>query len=339
MQKNSTTAIALFSGGLDSILACRLVMEQGIAVKAVRFVSPFFGYELLAEEEEYVKEIYYKYGIDLSLQDISVQYLAMLRNPPHGYGKNFNPCIDCKILLMREAKKMMMESGASFLISGEVLGQRPMSQRKDALKTIERDGGCEGILLRPLSAKNLAPVRAELNGIIDREQLLDFTGRGRVAQMELAEKYEIHDYPTPAGGCLLTESVIAARIENFYKEHDVIEVSDINLLMVGRHFKLPDGGWLTMGRNQAENKQLETLCRHGDWLLRMENRPGPSAILSSVDPPHDFKTAASLVVRYGRKTLTYAQEEALVTVSKDGRVELTVAALPISDERFQDWLR
>ena len=154
-------ALALFSGGLDSILACRVVAAQGIAVQAVKFVTPFFGYELLAKEEQYARMVRESYGIEVVLRDVSEAYFAMLRNPPHGYGKNFNPCIDCKILLFREAKRLMEEFAASFLITGEVIGQRPMSQRRDTLRVIERDSGCEGILLRPLCAKTQEPTRAE----------------------------------------------------------------------------------------------------------------------------------------------------------------------------------
>lgn len=335
--KKKVTALALFSGGLDSLLACRVVMEQGITVKAVKFVSPFFGYELLVREKEYAEEIYNKYGIDVILKDISEKYLTMLRHPPHGYGKNFNPCVDCKILLMQEAKEMMRDFDASFLISGEVIGQRPMSQRKDTLRVIELDGGCEGVLVRPLCAKNLESTKPELEGLIDREQLLDFRGRGRGPQMELAKKYGITDYPSPAGGCVLTDPALGKRIENFYKEHDVIKVADINLLMVGRHFQLPQGGWLTVGRKEAENRQVEALRQPDDWVLTMRDRPGPSAILRYSDDPQDIKSAASLVVRYGKKVASGPQE-ALVLAAK-GDEEKTITAQPLEDELFQDWRR
>lgn len=336
--KKKVTALALFSGGLDSILACRVVMEQGITVKAVKFVSPFFGYELLAKEKEYAEEIHNKYGIDVVLKDISEKYLEMLRHPPHGYGKNFNPCVDCKILLMKEAKEKMKDFNASFLVSGEVLGQRPMSQRKDTLRVIERDSGCEDILVRPLCAKNLEPTRPELEGLIDREQLLDFKGRGRGSQMELAKKYGITDYPSPAGGCVLTDPALGKRIERFYEEHDVIKVADINLLMVGRHFQLPQGGWLVLGRKKGENDQIEALCRPEDWLLTMQDRPGPSAILRYSDDQQDLESAVSLVVHYGKKVAAGPQE-ALVVASKEGERSLSFHALPIGDEIFQDWRR
>lgn len=335
--KKKVTALALFSGGLDSILACRVVIGQGITVKAVKFVSPFFGYDLLARQKKYAEEMHNKYDIDVILKDISEKYLAMLRHPPHGYGKNFNPCVDCKILLMKEAKEMMKDFNASFLISGEVIGQRPMSQRKDTLRVIERDGGCEGILVRPLCAKNLEPTKPELEGLIDREQLLDFRGRGRGPQMELAKECGITNYPSPAGGCVLTDPALGKRIEIFYKEHDVIKVADINLLMVGRHFRLPHEGWLTVGRKEAENSQIEALRQPDDWLLTMQDRPGPSAILRYSDDPQDLESAASLVVRYGKKVAA-GPKEALVVASK-GDEKKTMTAQPMEDKLFQDWRR
>lgn len=210
------TAIALFSGGLDSILACRVVAGQAVRVKALKFVTPFFDYGLLAAEAQYRKKIREKYAIDVEIRDITDLYLQMLHDPPHGFGKHFNPCIDCKILLMRTAREMMAAYGAELLISGEVLGQRPMSQRLDTLRIIERDSGCEGLLVRPLCAKGLSPTKAELEGLIDREQLLGFRGRGRQPQMELAARFGITDYPSPAGGCVLTDPLLAQRIASFY---------------------------------------------------------------------------------------------------------------------------
>ena len=165
----SVTALALFSGGLDSILACRTVAAQGIQVRALKFVTPFFSHHLLAEEEQFQQKMQNKYGIAAELIDLSSGYLDMLRQPKHGFGKNFNPCIDCKIMMLRRARELMEERGASFLITGEVLGQRPMSQRRDTLNLIEREAGCQDMLLRPLSAKLFKPILAERQGVIERE--------------------------------------------------------------------------------------------------------------------------------------------------------------------------
>ena len=193
MTTQQTTALALYSGGLDSTLACRVVAAQGIKVVAVKFVTPFFGYDLLFKKDEYIKKTKEKFKIDVLLKDVTIPYLELLKKPAHGFGKYFNPCIDCKIFLLTEAKKMMPEVGASFLVTGEVIGQRPMSQRRDTLRIIERDSDCEGILVRPLCAKNLEPTQAELDGLIERDQLLAFSGRNRTPQMKLAEHFGITD--------------------------------------------------------------------------------------------------------------------------------------------------
>lgn len=297
----TVTAIALFSGGLDSMLACRVVAEQGIRVEAVKFVSPFFGYDLLAREKEYAREVYEKYGIDVRLRDVSEQFLELLHNPPHGFGKNFNPCVDCKILLVSEARKMMDELGASFIITGEVIGQRPMSQRRDTLRVIERDSGSDGLLLRPLCAKNLPPTKAELDGLIDRERLLNFNGRGRTPQMELAARFGITDYPGPAGGCILTDPIVGKRIERFYQEKKAVTVNDALLLQAGRQFRLPGGGWLVMGRDNRENKKILALRESGDRLLKAQDRPGPTGIVRYTEDAEDIRLAAALVLRYGKK--------------------------------------
>jgi len=302
MTDKQTTALALFSGGLDSTLACRVVSAQGIKVVAVKFVTPFFGYELLGKKAEYVDKIKKTSGIDVTFKDVTEPYLEMLKDPPHGYGKHFNPCIDCKIFLLQEAKKMMPEIGASFLITGEVIGQRPMSQRRDTLRIIERESGCEGILVRPLCAKNLAPTRAELDGLVDRDRLLDFNGRNRRPQMQLAADFGITDYPSPAGGCILTDPVLSQRIEKYYKSRERIIPGDILLMMVGRQFTLPDGGWLVVGRNERDNLKIEGLRQPGDWLLTPKDIPGPSAILRYSAGQEDLATAASVIVRYAKKS-------------------------------------
>ncbi len=328
-------ALALFSGGLDSLLACRVVAAQGIEVQAVKFVTPFFGYELLAREQEYARMVRDSYGIEVVLRDVSEPYFTMLRNPPHGYGKNFNPCIDCKILLLREAKRLMEEFSASFLITGEVIGQRPMSQRRDTLRVIERDSGCTGILLRPLCAKTQEPTLAEREGLVDRELLLDFNGRGRQPQIRLAERFGIRDYPRPAGGCVLTEPEQAKRIAWYYARYPQVRLNDIRLLLFGRHFQLPHGAWLVLGRDEAENARLEALRAPGDYLVHMPERSGPMGVLHDADHSDDFAAAAGLVVRFGKKM---AGESAVATVLfASGGEERCLAAEPLADQLFQGW--
>ena len=337
MTNKQTTALVLYSGGLDSTLACRLVMAQGIRVLAVKFVTPFFGYDLLARQGDYIKETKKKFDIDVFLKDITTGYLKMVKNPAHGYGKNFNPCVDCKILLLSEARKMMGELGASFLVTGEVVGQRPMSQRRDTLRIIERDSGCEGILVRPLCAKNLEPTQAEIDGLIDRQQLLNFSGRNRKPQMDLAEQFGIKDYPSPAGGCTLTDPMLSVRIRDYYNEHEDIVAADIRLLLVGRQFKLPTGGWLIVGRNHGENLRIEDLQQPGDLLLMPADIPGPTAILRHSSAPGEIELAAAIVVRFSKKSAV-GDKAVTITCDRDGDITV-VAARPLQDQVFKPWQR
>ncbi len=308
------TALALYSGGLDSILASRLIASLGINVICVKFVTPFFDYELLQDQEGYQQEVLNNYGLNVVLRDLSENYLDLLHNPSHGFGKNFNPCIDCKILMCTRIKEMMADYGASFLISGEVLGQRPMSQRRDTLRVIERDSDNEGLLLRPLSAKLMTPTLVETEGWVDREKLLDFSGRGRSRQLQLAKDFDISNFPTPAGGCTLADPILSDRIEKIYQGEFVvrpedIRISDIRLLLGGRQFEVADGGWLILGRNEQENRKIEALAEKGDFLLYMPEWPGPTALLRGVagtplsekNIAPSIQESADLVVRYGKK--------------------------------------
>lgn len=336
-----TSALALFSGGLDSILACRLVAAQGIKVVAIKFVSPFFDYHILGDPEEYRQEMRRKYGVDVMVEDISRAYLRLLQNPAHGFGKNFNPCIDCKIFMLSRAKKMLAEMGASFLITGEVLGQRPMSQRRDTLNIIERDSDNRSILLRPLSAKLLRETEAERSGLVDRERLLDFSGRGRSRQIALAREFGITDFPAPAGGCRLADPILSRRVARMYSGDfgfgpDEISRIDILLLLVGRQFRLPCGGWLILGRDEQENRQLEGLFQAGDMMLTMASRPGPTAVfrraglLSPENRDEDLRGAASLVVRHGKK-MPPGKQAAEVEVFYRGKKTVIIAE-PLASE-------
>lgn len=342
-------ALSLFSGGLDSILATRLVMAQGIQVTGIKFVSPFFHYEILADIPGYQNEVREKYGIEVEVRDISEEYLEMLRKPKYGFGKNFNPCVDCKIFMVSRAKEMLAEFGASFLISGEVLGQRPMSQRRDTLNVISRDSESRSILLRPLSAKLMTPTLAEEQGLVDREKLLRFSGRGRSQQIALAAEFGIKDYPAPAGGCILADPNLSRRIKNFYNDNFVVRaadmtVTDILLLLVGRQFQLPGGGWLILGRDMKDNDKLTSWAEEGDALLRMPERPGPTALLrraasfyeSEKQQQADLEYAARLVVRYGRK-VDGDRPPGDVSLRLGGGKK-TIRAEVIEDAEFLEWI-
>jgi len=326
------TAIALFSGGLDSILACRVVAEQGVRVKALKFVTPFFDCDLLATEAQYREKIRAKYAIDVEVKDLTDLYLQMLHAPPHGFGKHFNPCIDCKILMLSEAKKLMAEYQASFIITGEVIGQRPMSQRKDTLRVIERDSGTDSLLLRPLCARSQKPTAAELAGIIDREKLPYCSGRGRSQQIEIAARFGITDYPTPAGGCILTDPNLAKRIKMLYSQPGLVNREDVRFVLVGRQFRLPHGGWLAIGRSQDENEAVLRLSQPDDLVLKLNDRPGPTALLRHSSHPADISLSASLVVRYGRK-IPGGPLEAEVKVTRHQTENLLVSP-PLPDEQL-----
>jgi len=332
-----TRAIALFSGGLDSILACRVVACQGIEVMAVKYVTPFFDYHIL-DQPNYAAGIREKYGIDIQVIDVSAEYFALLRNPPHGFGKHFNPCLDCKILMMSKAREMMAAQGASFLISGEVVGQRPMSQRRDAMRVVERDSGCDGILLRPLCAKHLLPTRPEVDGLVDRDMLCNFAGRGRSAQIALAQEMGITDYPSPAGGCVLTDPIVGARIKRYYGEHDLIRCNDMRLLTVGRHFVLPGGAWLVMGRRDEENPAVLDLAEEDDLCMKLIDRPGPSALLRNLTVAADLERAAGLVARYGKKGPGGQPMPGQVEARGKSGVTVTLG-VPPDPELASGWLR
>ena len=342
-------ALGLFSGGLDSILACRTISDQGVRVRALKFVTPFFDHELLAREQEYQREVRQNFGLDVELVDLSNGYIELLRNPAHGFGKNYNPCIDCKIMMLTRARELMVDYGASFLITGEVLGQRPMSQRRDTLNVIERDAVCKDILLRPLSAQLMDPTLPEREGWVDRDKLYRFSGRGRKPQISLARELDITAFPAPAGGCVLTDPNLAARIERFYGGlfaigRNDIQVNDIKLLLVGRQFRLPGGHWLILGRNEQENDRLAELRDSDDWLMYMPERPGPAALLrrasvmvaGTAEEAEILSLATGLVVRYGRK-VDGKLLPGEVLLERAGEEEM-LQAESLDDAVFKDWI-
>ncbi len=293
-------AFSLLSGGLDSLLATRLIMDQGIDVVGLHFITPFFGYNKKGQEERSLEGWRRLYGIQARIIDLGEEYFQVVRNPRYGYGKNFNPCIDCKIFLFSKAKELLLEEKRDFLVTGEVLGQRPMSQRRDTLRIVERDSGTEGILLRPLSARNLNPTRPEQVGMVDREKLLNMSGRSRKPQMTLAREMGFRDYPAPAGGCLLTDPILAKRIKKYFNQCSHLAVNDVLLLMVGRPFQFPGGQQLVVGRREAENRCLLELVRQGDVLLKMPEIPGPLGLFRGNPEEDALRLAASIIVFYSK---------------------------------------
>lgn len=294
------TCLVLYSGGLDSILTCRLLQEQGIRVVALRFITPFFGYQYKGRETEEQARAHARYGVDLRIIDVSEPYLEIVRKPAYGYGRHFNPCVDCKIVMVRNTLARLGEFGASFVATGEVLGQRPMSQRRDTLPIIERDSGAKGRLLRPLTALRLSPTRMEEEGLVDRTRLLGICGRGRKEQIALAARYGITDYPAPSGGCILADPILSKRFRRLLDLWPDFGVGDALLAQVGRQFLLSDRSWLAVGRNQEENLRLLTLRQPGDTVLTVVNRPGPTALWRRVGTDRDEVFAGHILARYAK---------------------------------------
>ena len=255
-----TTALAMISGGLDSILAAKLVKDQGIEVIGICFKSYFFNEE---NALKMVKQI----DIPLEVVDFSEEHFEMVKNPKHGHGKNMNPCIDCHAMMMRHCGELLEKFHADFIITGEVLNQRPMSQNRSALDIVKNESGIGHKILRPLCAKNLKPTEMEIEGLIDREALLDIQGRNRKVQMELAEKWGIIDYPSPAGGCKLTEPNYSRRLRELVEHKEDTSKKDLDLLKIGRHFRLSKDAKIISTRTQEEGELLKPLLRPGRFNI------------------------------------------------------------------------
>jgi len=290
--KDKIKAVALFSGGLDSILAVKLIQEQGIEVKGVNFITPFFGLE---EAFMIAKDL----NIDLKIIDITEELLEVLKNPKHGFGKNMNPCIDCHTLMFKKAGEYMTKIGTSFVFSGEVSGERPMSQNRNSLSLIERESGFEGRILRPLSALLLPETIPEKEGLVDRNKLWDISGRSRKRQMELAAKMNLKDYPSPAGGCKLTEPGFSKRLRDLFSQ-EKFSLEEIELLKLGRHFRLSRDIKLVVGRNKEENEQLKDFFQDGDFLFKAKNLKGPISLLKKRNKIDDeiIEKSCQITARY-----------------------------------------
>jgi len=293
-------AIALLSGGLDSTLAIRVVLEQGIEVEAINFITPFCTCSPKGNGCHISKKVAINLGISLHIENVSREYLNVIKYPRYGYGKNLNPCIDCRIFMFKKAAEFMKSRGASFIITGEVLGERPMSQRRDAMSIIERDAGLRGLIVRPLSAKLLSQTIPEREGWINREKLLGLQGRSRKPQISLARQWGIFEYACPAGGCLLTDPVFARRLRDLMSEKRDITLNDIHLLKIGRHFRVSHTTRVIVGRNEQENEKLMTFVEKGDWVIRKSDLPGPTTVVRGDIDENLKRIAASLTASYGK---------------------------------------
>ncbi|HZK44235.1 MAG TPA: tRNA 4-thiouridine(8) synthase ThiI [Syntrophomonadaceae bacterium] len=320
-------AISLFSGGLDSQLAVCIIKEQGITVEAINFKSPFFG-----AEESTIKAAT-ALNIKLHTIDLGNDYItAVLKNPVYGYGKNMNPCIDCHAFMFKKAGDLMQNLGAAFIVTGEVVGQRPMSQNKAALNAVNNLSGYKGYILRPLSAKLLPPTIPEIEGWVDRGKLEDISGRNRNRQIELAKKFNIIEYPSPAGGCLLTDSSFSNRLKKMLAIWPDSKPADMEILRFGRHIYL-ENNLLIVGRNKLENEAIEAVAIEEDLLFKVVDRPGPTGLLRNHDKTNKelIDTVGSIVARYSD-----AKADPLANVkvyNKFGTTILTTKVQPIAADQ------
>ncbi|MFH1198750.1 MAG: hypothetical protein V1650_01100 [Candidatus Omnitrophota bacterium] len=293
-------AIALISGGLDSTIATKLIKDLGIELIALNTVSPFC---LCNQRSSYgcvhgAKSVADALGIKLISINVTDEFLAIVKKPKYGYGSNMNPCIDCRILLFKKAKEMMIKEDAAFVITGEVADQRPMSQKRKTMSLIDKQAGLEGLVLRPLSAKVMPETIPEKQGWVDRSKLLAILGRRRRVQMDLADKFGINDYPCPSGGCLLTVKEFSLRLKDLLKYNE-FDLSNINLLKLGRHFRLSDKAKLIVGRDEPENRRLVDMAAIDDCIfMAPQDVAGPTALGRGKFDDNLIKLASSIVSYY-----------------------------------------
>jgi tRNA U34 2-thiouridine synthase MnmA/TrmU len=292
MMEKTTTGILLFSGGLDSILACKLLQDHSVTLRSVHFSTPF------TKDLDWPRKTDALLGLSTTFLALGDAYLDILRSPAYGYGANLNPCIDCRIMMLQRAKELFDEMEASFIVTGEVVGERPMTQSKNTMRMIEKRSGLDGLIVRPLSARLLPPSIPEQTGVVDRERLLNLSGRGRKRQLELAKNYGITEVPTPAGGCLLTDPSFSTRVKDLM-DHGELTRENVQLLLHGRHFRLVTGGKAVVARNEGENARLLQSSGPHDLILEIRGGRGPVVLLRA-DNLDGLAAAASLCAKYAR---------------------------------------
>jgi len=290
-------AIGLMSGGLDSHLAACLMLEQEIDLYLINYMTPFCTCTAKGKSCSEASKVARELDLPLKVVNITKDFLEVVKDPPHGYGSNMNPCIDCRILYFKRAKEYMAEIDAKFVVTGEVLGERPMSQRLVAMNTIEHASGLDGYVVRPLSAKRLKMSIPEEKGWVDREKFLNIQGRSRKPQIELAEKFQLKDYPCPAGGCLLTDPGFARRAKDLVS-HNALTIDNVYLIKTGRYFRLNEKTILAVGRNQDENARLQELAKEKDLIFDVHDVPGPIGLLRGEASEKVKKIVASIISRY-----------------------------------------
>ncbi len=320
-------ALGLCSGGLDSILSALVLRKQAIEVEWVCFETPFFSSSKARKASRMT-------GIPLLVQNITPVYLEMLKNPPCGYGKHMNPCMDCHALMFRLAGTIMKQNNFNFLFSGEVLGQRPMSQNIQSLRYVEKQSGFDGYILRPLSAKRLPITIPEKEGMVERDLLLDLSGRSRKPQFKLAKELGITDYPTPAGGCLLTDKGYAARLKDLFDHQDSYTEDELHLLKHGRHLRLNENTKIIVGRTQKDNEQINRYYNPAlDTLIKVTNYPGPTVLMPKGGSKEIVILAASICTGYS-KAPDLAPVNVKVITSSGPEIIKVIGLLPNDIKHF-----
>jgi len=297
-EEKKKKVVALLSGGLDSQLAVRMMQEQGFEVSAVAIKTPFCDFDCGRGCGFEIRERADDLNVNLKTVYLGDEYIEMLKHPKHGIGAGFNPCVDCRTMMFDAAKKHMEEIGAEFIISGEVLGQRPMSQHAPSLQIIENESNLKGKIVRPLSGGLLPPTNAEKDGLIKREDLGMIRGRQRKIQIKMAKEYGIENPPNAGGGCLLTEPQFGIKAKDLFDHIETPTINEIDLLKIGRHFRLDEETKFVVGRNQDENEMIKALALPGDILLEARDDLGPVSILRGKNAKDNVKFASSITLRY-----------------------------------------
>jgi tRNA-uridine 2-sulfurtransferase len=325
-------AIALYSGGLDSVLSVLIMKKLGVDVMPVMFVTDFGCSATRRSKGRSSAAFSGPDDLKVEKHYIGEAFLELVRKPKFGHGKNMNPCIDCKALMLKEAKKIMEQRGADFLVTGEVLGQRPMSQRRDVFPVIERDAGVMGLVVRPLCAKLLKPTIAEEKGLINRDDLYAISGRSRKQQMELAAEFGLTEYAQPAGGCVLTDPTFSSRLRELLARNPSPSIRDIRLLRVGRHFRSQDGHLIIVGRDEYDNGELEKLTGPGDYVLRLASDIGSPLILAGAGISEEgISLAAGLCARY---SAARNSPSVSVNISRDGE-SYCIDTAPLDEQEVE----
>ncbi|EGG41650.1 tRNA (5-methylaminomethyl-2-thiouridylate)-methyltransferase [Candidatus Nitrosarchaeum limnium SFB1] len=322
--------VALLSGGLDSQLAVRMMQEQGFEVSAVAIKTPFCDFDCGRGCGFEIREKADDLNVNLKTVYLGDEYIEMLKHPKHGIGAGFNPCVDCRTMMFNAAKKHMEEIGAEFIISGEVLGQRPMSQHAPSLRTIEKDSGLVGKIVRPLSAALLPETDPEKNGLIKRENLGMIRGRTRRAQLEMAKKYGIENPPNAGGGCLLTDPTFGLRAKDLFSHTETPTINDIDLLKIGRHFRLDEQTKFVVGRNKDENEMIKAIALPSDVLFQARDHMGPVSILRGKDTEEYEKLVSAVTLRYSDAP---KGEQASVIINKNN-VKEEIITQSVEEESY-----